>query len=48
MLWRVNLTALSGGRYGGFNDVAHDGAGNTFVCGTFPSSIVKVGARRQR
>ncbi|GAB1316067.1 Trichothecene biosynthesis protein [Madurella fahalii] len=41
-LWSANLTTVSGGRYGGFNDVAHDRAGNSWVCGTFPGTILKV------
>lgn len=40
--WRRNLTAVSNGIYGGFQDVQHDAAGNSFVIGTFPSSIIKV------
>ncbi|KAK0717790.1 hypothetical protein B0T26DRAFT_623183, partial [Lasiosphaeria miniovina] len=45
VVWTVNLTATTQGAYGGFNDVAHDPAGNTYVCGTFPSSILRVDAR---
>ncbi|KAK1758940.1 hypothetical protein QBC47DRAFT_409747 [Echria macrotheca] len=44
-LWQLNATAVTQGRYGGFNDIAHDPAGNTFVCGTFPSSILKIDPR---
>ncbi|KAK3390691.1 hypothetical protein B0H63DRAFT_539112 [Podospora didyma] len=41
-LWTVNLTATTQGSYGGFNDAAHDPEGNTYICGTFPSSILKI------
>ncbi|KAK3688832.1 hypothetical protein B0T22DRAFT_162482 [Podospora appendiculata] len=41
-LWSLNATAVSQGRYGGFNDVTHDVHGNSFFVGTFPSSILKV------
>ncbi|KAK0732115.1 hypothetical protein B0H67DRAFT_479299 [Lasiosphaeris hirsuta] len=41
-LWSLNVTALTKGVYGGFNDITHDAAGNTYFCGTFPSSILKV------
>jgi len=41
-LWQTNLTTVSQGRYGFFNDVTHDRFGNTWVCGTFPGTIIKV------
>ncbi|KAK7183015.1 hypothetical protein DPSP01_006036 [Paraphaeosphaeria sporulosa] len=41
-IYRVNLTATSQGKYGGFQDVEHDPAGNTFVVGTFPGTLTKV------
>ncbi|OAA34021.1 tri14-like protein [Beauveria brongniartii RCEF 3172] len=40
--WAQNLTAVSNGVYGGFQDIEHDAAGNSFVVGSFPSSIVKI------
>ncbi|KAE8337938.1 hypothetical protein BDV24DRAFT_153957 [Aspergillus arachidicola] len=43
VLWRKNLTEVTNGVYGGYQDAAHDTHGNTFVVGTFPASIVKVG-----
>ncbi|RMZ37431.1 hypothetical protein AFCA_004430 [Aspergillus flavus] len=43
VLWRKNLTEVTNGVYGGYQDAAHDTRGNTFVVGTFPASIVKVG-----
>lgn len=42
VLWSVNLTAVSGGLYGGFQEVEHDARGNAYVAGTHPSSILKV------
>ena len=41
-LWTLNITTVAQGRYGGFNDITYDPSGNTYVCGTFPSSILKV------
>ncbi|KAK0621889.1 hypothetical protein B0T17DRAFT_618275 [Bombardia bombarda] len=46
-IWRLNITAVSKGIYGGFNDIAHDPDGNTFFCGTYPSSIMKVDPKGQ-
>ncbi|GAB1192588.1 hypothetical protein APSETT444_001781 [Aspergillus pseudonomiae] len=43
VLWRKNLTEVTNGVYGGYQDAAHDAHGNTFVVGTFPASIIKVG-----
>ncbi|UNI24552.1 hypothetical protein JDV02_010287 [Purpureocillium takamizusanense] len=40
----IDLNAVSGGRYGGFQDVTYDTCGNAFVVGTYPGSIVKVSA----
>ncbi|KAB5517539.1 hypothetical protein GE09DRAFT_978903 [Coniochaeta sp. 2T2.1] len=42
ILWNVNLTATSQGRYGAFQDVEHDYHGNTYVVGTYPGTIMKV------
>lgn len=44
VLWKTNLTALTDGVYSGFQDVEHDEYGNTFVLGTFPSSLIRVSA----
>ncbi|KFG78217.1 TRI14-like protein [Metarhizium anisopliae] len=41
-LWRSNLTKALNGKYGGYQDVAHDASGNSYVIGTFPGSILKV------
>ncbi|KAK5996696.1 Trichothecene biosynthesis protein 14 [Cladobotryum mycophilum] len=42
--WQYNLTTLGQGIYGGFQDVVHDRLGNSFVLGTYSSSIIKVSA----
>jgi hypothetical protein len=44
LLWRANLTNATAGVYGGYQDSESDDAGNTFVLGTFPSSLIKVSA----
>ncbi|KAG5805519.1 hypothetical protein H9Q74_009932 [Fusarium xylarioides] len=44
LLWRANLTNATSGVYGGFQDSESDDEGNTFVLGTFPSSLIKVSA----
>ncbi|KAJ4291890.1 hypothetical protein N0V90_009787 [Kalmusia sp. IMI 367209] len=41
-VYQVNLTATSQGKYGGFQDVEQDPAGNTFVVGSFPGTLTKV------
>ncbi|KAF5670017.1 trichothecene biosynthetic gene cluster protein [Fusarium heterosporum] len=43
-LWKANLTDVTGGVYSGFQDSECDEAGNTFVLGTYPSSLIKVSA----
>lgn len=43
-IFKSNLTAVSKGIYGGYQDIEHDKAGNSFVVGTFPSSIIRVNA----
>jgi hypothetical protein len=48
VLWKVNLTATSKGVYGGFQEVEHDTRGNTYVVGTYPSSILRVDKRGRR
>jgi hypothetical protein len=42
LVYAINLTESSGGRYGGFQDVEQDPEGNVFVVGTWPGSITKV------
>ncbi|KAF4341543.1 trichothecene biosynthesis [Fusarium beomiforme] len=44
LLWKANLTEVYGGVYGGAQDTESDDAGNTYVIGSFPSSILKVSA----
>ncbi|PMB69303.1 Major allergen Mal f 1 [Beauveria bassiana] len=46
--WKRNLTEISKGVYGGFQDMEHDPEGNSFVIGTFPSSIIKVSANNSK
>ncbi|KAI0441993.1 hypothetical protein F4803DRAFT_562658 [Xylaria telfairii] len=41
-LWSVNLTRVSGGRYGGPQDIEHDSAGNIYVLGTYPGTLLRV------
>lgn len=42
VLYKVNLTDTTHGKYGGLQDVEHDPDGNVYVVGTFPGSILKV------
>ncbi|GAP85439.2 putative tri14-like protein [Rosellinia necatrix] len=42
VLWAANLTAVSGGRYGGPQDVEHDARGNVYVLGTYPGTLLRV------
>lgn len=42
-MYKLNLTAITEGKYGAFQDVEQDPNGNVFVVGTYPSSILKVG-----
>ncbi|KAH6996007.1 hypothetical protein BKA56DRAFT_510055 [Ilyonectria sp. MPI-CAGE-AT-0026] len=44
VLWQRNLSAVTAGAYSGFQDIEHDQHGNTFVLGTFPSSLIRVSA----
>lgn len=42
VVWQRNISALvTKGRFGGFQDVEHDGADNIYVVGTFPGTILK-------
>ncbi len=36
VLWSANITAVTQGKYGAFQDVEHDARGNTYIVGTFP------------
>ncbi|KAJ5010858.1 Core trichothecene cluster (CTC) protein 14 [Colletotrichum sp. SAR 10_99] len=42
VLWNKNITAVTQGQYGGFQDIEHDPRGNTYVVGSFPGTIMKV------
>ncbi|KAF4451651.1 putative trichothecene biosynthesis [Fusarium austroafricanum] len=44
LLWRTNLTEVTNGVYSGYQDSESDDAGNTYVLGTYPSSLIKVSA----
>ncbi|KAK3331659.1 hypothetical protein B0T19DRAFT_448157 [Cercophora scortea] len=41
LLWTLNITALTQGLYGGFQDVETDARGNTYMVGTWPGTIVR-------
>jgi hypothetical protein len=42
VIYNLNLTSVSQGLYGGFQDVEQDPDSNVYIVGTFPSSILKV------
>jgi hypothetical protein len=42
LLYKINLTETSQGRYGGFQDIEQDPDGNVFVVGTWPGTLHKV------
>lgn len=42
VMWQLNITALTKGAYGGFQDIETDVRGNTFIVGTYPGTILKV------
>jgi len=42
ILWTANLTATTQGKYGGYQDLEHDSRGNTYVVGSWPTSILRV------
>lgn len=43
VVWQLNLTAeVTQGRFGGYQDVAHDKNENVYVVGTFPGTILRV------
>jgi len=41
-LWKLNITTVTHGKYGGFQGVTHDARGNTYVVGTYPGTIWRV------
>ncbi|KAI1131824.1 hypothetical protein F5Y10DRAFT_285312 [Nemania abortiva] len=42
ILWSVNLTTVTRGRYGGPQDIEHDDRGNIYVLGTYPGTLLRV------
>lgn len=43
VLWQHNISAeITQGRFGGFQDVAHDKDQNIYIVGTFPGTILRV------
>jgi hypothetical protein len=42
LLYKINLTETSQGKYGGFQDMEQDPDGNVFVVGTWPGTLHKV------
>ncbi|OCL11450.1 hypothetical protein AOQ84DRAFT_361510 [Glonium stellatum] len=42
LAYQLNLTEITQGKYGGFQDVEQDPDGNVFVVGSLPSSIMRV------
>ncbi|TDZ21893.1 Core trichothecene cluster (CTC) protein 14 [Colletotrichum orbiculare MAFF 240422] len=42
ILWQRNLSEVTDGVYGGFQDTAHGPDGTTYALGTYPSSIIRV------
>lgn len=47
LLYKHNLTAITEGQYGAFQDAEHDPDNNVYVVGTYPSSIMKVDNKGQ-
>lgn len=48
LLYKHNLTKITQGRFGGFQDVEHDPNNNVYVVGTYPSSILRVDNRGKK
>ncbi|KAF2019439.1 hypothetical protein BU24DRAFT_419062 [Aaosphaeria arxii CBS 175.79] len=42
VIYKINLTETSQGKYGGFQDIEQDPEGNVFVVGTWPGTLLKV------
>lgn len=42
VVWQRNLTEITQGQYGGYQDVEHDKNGNIYVIGSFPGTIMRV------
>lgn len=45
LLYKHNLTTITQGQYGAFQDIEFDPDNNVYVVGTFPSSIMRVSAK---
>lgn len=48
ILYKHNLTAITQGQYGAFQDIEQDPANNVYVVGTYPSSIMKVDSKGKK
>ncbi|RDA89369.1 hypothetical protein CP532_6212 [Ophiocordyceps camponoti-leonardi (nom. inval.)] len=48
VLWAIDLSLATNNTYGGYQDIAHDTDGNTFVGGTFPPSLLRVDYETQK
>ncbi|KAK0114895.1 hypothetical protein ONS96_013373 [Cadophora gregata f. sp. sojae] len=46
LIYKINLTDTTHGKYGGFQDVEQDPDGRVYVVGTFPGSILRVDKKR--
>ncbi|OTB04775.1 hypothetical protein M426DRAFT_57906 [Hypoxylon sp. CI-4A] len=42
VIWSLNITEVSQGKYGGQQDVEHDARGYVYVLGSYPGSILRV------
>jgi hypothetical protein len=48
LIYKHNLTTITQGRFGGFQDVEYDPDDNVYVVGTYPSSIVRVDSKGKK
>jgi hypothetical protein len=48
LLYKHNLTTITNGHYGAFQDLEFDPADNVYIVGTYPSSIMKVDAAGEK
>lgn len=44
LIYNIDLTAIAGGKYSGFQDIEQDASGNVYIVGTYSSSIIKISA----
>ena len=42
LLYKLNITEVSQGKYAGFQDVEHDSRGNTYIVGSYFGTILRV------